>query len=116
MAVWFAHGKQLLEGTVFDCVVVAAFERQSDAEFAARARNAFDVMVRRGWYAERFSLLGGGFAWRIPMDVANDMVRQHGANACDFKSWASLRKFDDPFAALVEADKWYRDNVEKGGQ
>lgn len=36
---WFAHGKQLLAGTPFDCTVVAEFVKQGDAEFAARACN-----------------------------------------------------------------------------
>ncbi len=87
--------------------------READAEFIALARNAFDVMMRRGWHTERYSTLGGGFMWRIPMSLANDMIRQHGANAAQFKQFASLAKWLDPFTALVEADKWYKENVEK---
>ncbi len=87
-------------------------EASADAELHTLARNAFDVMMRRGWTAERFSLLGGGFSWRIPMVQANDMIRQHGADAAEFKSFAILAKWPDPFTALVEADRWYATNVE----
>ncbi len=71
-------------------------DETDDAEFCALARNAFDVMMRRGWtplrtdsgewwIIEEFDFLGAP-AWRWP----------------------------DPFTALVEADKWYSEHVEKG--
>lgn len=93
--------------------VIAHYVHRDECEFAALSRNALDVSMRRGWSAERFSMFGGGYLWRIPMGQANDMIRQHGADAAAFKSWASLAHFNDLFTALVEADKWYRNNVEK---
>jgi hypothetical protein len=77
------------------------------------ARAAYEIQMRRGWHVEQFSLLGGGYAWRIPMSLANDMIRRHGAAAAEFKVFASLAKWSDPFTALVEADKWYTSTVER---
>lgn len=93
----------------------SVIERMDGADFAfiALARNAFDVMLQRGWSPERFSLLGGGFAWRIPMGQANEMIREHGVNAACFKNYAALTKWPDPFTALVEADRWYAEHIEK---
>ena len=63
---------------------------ESDADFIALARNAFDVMMRRGWsvYRDEWS------HWRITYDGA------------DTQSYA------DPFTALVEADRWHKEHVE----
>lgn len=36
---WFAHGKQLLRGTVFDCEVVAEFQSETDCKFVASMFN-----------------------------------------------------------------------------
>lgn len=70
------------------------------AEFCAVARNAFDVMMRRGWgVVHRQS---GWFA-AIPEEC--------------FQNEIAFRKmrWPDPFTALVESDKWWIENVEKGG-
>jgi hypothetical protein len=64
-----------------------------NAEFIALARNAFDVMVRRGWSIRKDKL---GSRWHVP--------EAHRPNYC--------AAGDDPFTALVEADKWYKENVE----
>lgn len=61
----------------------------ADADFIAIARNAFDVMMRRGW------------------GVTCDRLKSQFC-ALEESGW-----FDDPFSALVEADKWYTENVEK---
>lgn len=68
-------------------------------EIAALARNAFDVMMRRGWTAE--TLIAGKLA-TIAWIAVNDLGRPVG----DDKTWP------DPFTALVEADQWYSKNVE----
>lgn len=66
-----------------------------DGEFIALARNALDVMMRRGWGVMRLS---GVPAWR----------------AVDWEGREILSGFyDDPFTALVQADRWYREHVEK---
>lgn len=72
----------------------------ANAAFVALARNAFDVMMRRGW--------GVTPAYEKPpydefcvQDSADQQIR--GLIA---KTWP------DPFTALVEADKWYKENVE----
>lgn len=64
---------------------------KTDIDFIALARNAFDVMMRRGWYPIPY--FG---KWRA-----------HGADGY------MGDKFPDPFTALVETDKWYKENVEK---
>lgn len=67
-----------------------------DIEFVSLARNAFDIMMRRGWWAvcdsEKWWVRGEGTG---PYLYHND------------QPWA------DPFTALTEADKWYRENVER---
>lgn len=64
----------------------------TDAEFIALARNAFEVMMKREWHAEKtndgWEVIGSGHAEIIDS------------------------RHPDPFTAIVEADKWYRENVE----
>lgn len=66
--------------------------RPDDAEFIALARNAFDVLVRRGWDIVRVSrgwipaIPGGGPEWP--------------------------QQWPDPYTALVAAEEWYVANVE----
>lgn len=70
-------------------------ELHVEIELARRAR---EVMERRGWWpykAEDGRWYAGG---RYAMSM---LFGTDGA-----KGW------EDPFVALVEADKWYRENVE----
>jgi hypothetical protein len=69
----------------------------ADAAFIALARNAFDVMMRRGWGIFRLK----DETWRVQDEFSLWL-------------WNDGRFFDgpDPFTALVEADRWYRENVE----
>jgi hypothetical protein len=79
------------------------FGNQADAEFIVLARNAFDVMMRRGWNPCKSSLSGN---WRIDMNDGDYFTIP--LDATDIEPW----EFADPFTALVEADRWYRENVE----
>ncbi len=63
----------------------------TDAAFIALARNAFDVTIRRGWTAH---LLFNN-CWGVLQGK---------------QGWPTA---GDPFTALVEADAWYKANVEK---
>ncbi len=86
---------------------VAGGADPANAEFIALARNAFDVMMRRGWWAEWRSLGG---------------IRNHGFNGPI--GWIACKRGNDrimnvrnemendPLTALVEADKWYCEHVE----
>ncbi len=70
--------------------------------FIALARNAYDVMMRRGWYpvpveSELWNVCTQGLAGKLPEEF--------------WEAWRKLR-FADPFTALVEADAWYREHVE----
>jgi hypothetical protein len=68
---------------------------RTDADFIALARNAFDVMMRRGWHASRCST-------------------EYGWIACGAGLLGTERPYaDDPFTALVEADAWYKANIEE---
>jgi hypothetical protein len=86
------------------CGSSVAFLGSEDAEansaFIALARNAFDVVMRRGWYANKLSRGG----WKVPSDFG-----QFGSK---FWRWLKDNTFTDPFSALVEADRWYRENCE----
>jgi hypothetical protein len=74
--------------------------------FAALARNAFDVMMRRGW-------------WAVPMAVPFDHSRWCVDSEEDlpWKSKDGIIQegfvWPDPYTALVEADKWYREHEER---
>lgn len=78
----------------------------ADAEFIALARNAFEVMTRRGWWAVKDIL--GTFFVKGP----NKGKFQHLDTPHPFDDWGNPSRFPDPYTALVEADKWYRENVE----
>ncbi len=69
----------------------------TDAEFVTLARNAFDVMTRRGWSVIPSAVIVGG--------VPNGWH----ASRWDGKDWMPIWVddnlwFPDPFTALVEAD------------
>lgn len=65
-----------------------------DLEFAALARNALDIMVRRGWGTEAVSTSEHlPIVWRF---VAT-LPKGEPVNGV---------VYDDPFTALVEAEKW----------
>ncbi len=75
---------------------------QYDAE-AALALRAGEVMMRRGWTARQIS-----DGWLVQDDRNNPLLQCHKRK--DYTDWFVA---DDPFTALVEADKWYEVNVEK---
>ncbi len=77
-----------------------SFWLPDDAEFYVLARNAFDVMMRRGWFVVPNYCNRPGTFWRVKTGLAGDLEIE----------W---REWPDPFTALVEADAWYKANVEK---
>ncbi len=82
------------------------FDPYPDAEFIALARNAFDVMMRRGWGVKR---MPHKFArqWYVGFDSKGfDTILSR-------EKTGYVHCHADPFTALVEADRWYRENVEK---
>jgi len=97
----FASGKMILE-----CIVNRHYQTcEADAEFIALARNAFDVMMRRKWWVEPIG--GGDLGWAVFEEVERDGNLRHPP------VWMEADPAFDPFTALVEADKWYKANVEK---
>ena len=76
----------------------------TDREFIVLARNAFDVMMQRKWWviAGRKETNGEN-CWFVYTMAGSEFleINKHPA------PWPT-----DPFSALVEADKWYRVNVE----
>jgi hypothetical protein len=102
------------ESCVWPLVLLATDDHHAgntDMAFIALARNAFDVMMRRGWWpvpcratSEWWVAQGRlGSDSPIPFD---DRQAQVG-KGCPTLAWP------DPFTALVEADRWYAENVEK---
>jgi len=75
----------------------------SIAEFIALARNAFDILLLRGWSVCRFK---DGWIATIPLDQTSAEFR-----AICWGKQPSLVA-EDPFTALVVGDKWYRENVD----
>ncbi len=78
------------EGRVADCGFV------EDAEFIALARNAFDVMMRRGWIPTRWLSVSG--KWGVFTDTGDGVP-------LELQKWPD-DAWPDPFTALVEADRW----------
>lgn len=78
---------------------------EDDAKFMALARNAFDVMMRRGWTLYRD---GGGYWIAVVEYGGSPIIRADDGELCWY---TGLRP--DPFTALVEADKWYREHIDK---
>lgn len=68
--------------------------------FAVLARNAFDVMMRRGWNPTKHMPHDKHHGWWHVVDEWYD-------------EFLDVGPWPDPFTALVEADKWYRENMEK---
>lgn len=99
--VWVQKGTAVVDGSgneILEATARVSNEgREAIAAFSALANNAFNVMMRRGWYpacdSEKWWVVSGGPA---------GIINEH----CDRVPWA------DPFTALVEADKWYRENIE----
>lgn len=85
---------------------VAHFANVADAKQCVLARNALDVMMRRGWHAEHWS---DGWGVDATFDGSVDYEDWHKS---PFALWLDAKRWPDSFTALVEADKWYKDNVE----
>lgn len=73
----------------------------ANRDFILRASQAFDVMMRRGWAPVKG--IGPSWSWFLIEQELSDHVA----------SGALTTGRADPFTCLVEADKWYRENVEK---
>ncbi len=78
----------------------------TDAAFIALARNAFDVMMRRKFSPEKV----GENEFSVLMD--GETLGSMWIGFTDPYTGKRL-VWADPFTALVEADEWYRENVEK---
>lgn len=81
-------------------------EVAADAAFIALARNAFDVMMRRGWMPIKHQ----DKDWYASFE-ADEADAFFGLDTLPVQKGVL---YPDPFTALVEADKWYKENVEKG--
>lgn len=93
---------------------IGSFWQQADAEFYVLARNAFDVMMRREWFASSYQTRDGkAIGWRLDKQCVYDLKGNIGVIGWDFEKLIDSRFFADPLTAIVEADKWYRENVEK---
>ncbi len=92
------------QGGPIPCAKVFVTGRHDDdnsvanAAFAALARNAFDVMMRRGWGVRQVE---GG--WQAIENRPGSVVGVCG-----------MIVKDDPFTALVKADEWYAELVDNG--
>ncbi len=111
-APWFARGEGICcavyQGTTEKQGYLIDLQDPTwaDAEFIALARNAFDVMLRRGWHAMR-DVQHKWFAVderSRPVHPSDDYRSEDGR--------FNPVRLADPFSALVAADEWYRNNVE----
>lgn len=90
---------------------IADVRNEDDAELFALARNAFDIQMRRGWFAspwwqQEFNGQKINSGWGLD----KSLWENHR-----YKPWVRFCEdmiYDDPFTALVEADAWFKANVE----
>jgi hypothetical protein len=75
-------------GKIFGHVAIAVAER------IVLSANAFDVMMRRGW--------------EVRFDERHKLWSVHGEYFLNIGHVSH-----DPFSALVESDKWYKENVDR---
>lgn len=76
------------------------------AAFVVLARSAFDVMMRRGWNPCQDI----HSTWFV-LDCRCRCVHPADDYRSDDGRFNPVR-YGDPFTAIVEADRWYRENVE----
>ena len=87
---------------------IGSLKYRDDLAFVAMARNAFDVMMRRGWWPVTMTVpWNPPFLWMV---TGRERLPWQ-----DDDGWLMMpeMKWPDPFTALVEADKWYAANVGK---
>lgn len=99
------HGAVLatFHAALVECEII---EASNMAAFAALARNALDVMMRRGWGVVLNPEAGPMQGWLVELPNASYPM---GTKMYDLVN----ARWKDPFTALVEADAWYREHVEK---
>jgi hypothetical protein len=77
-------------------------DAESQGLFVVLARQAFDVMLRRGWGVDH-----GENGWEPCVDLELTTSRRILAGVM-----TTPGPWPDPFTALVEFDRWYRENIE----
>jgi hypothetical protein len=82
-------------------------ELETAFEFVVLARDAFDVMLRRGWHC-------GKHRWDRQWTVyaGDEKVVRTGMYCKTSEEYCRPFLGDDPFSPLIEADKWHRENAE----
>lgn len=73
----------------------------NEAEFIALAGRAFDVMMRRGWGVAHFPCKRNKVGVWMAIECQDGPIIENVSTG-----------WPDPFTALVEADRWYKENVE----
>ena len=104
-APWHSTGEDVLGPPDEQYLLCAQGATEADCAFVALARTAFEVMMRRGWYPWREGN-GTWLAW-----MKHDPVHAKIAGEIQYAPDGHA----DPFTALVEADAWWRANIEKRG-
>ena len=98
-APWTANGCNIQGPSYRDMEIYdEGGHNETDAAFIALARNAFDVIMRRGWTVAKRNYPHDG--WSINPVEENDTAKE------------LYKVFDDPFTALVESDKWYSQMID----
>lgn len=107
-APWFVHPKsgEVCYGDPNDDRENYTVDDPDEYEFRCLARNAFDVMMRRGWGVGLSSQEGPMHGWYVSLPSEMFPVDRAMFPLCNMRA-------SDPFAALVAADAWYREHIEK---
>lgn len=91
---------------VLSPLVVGSDSCDQNWDFIALARNAFDVMMRRGWVPKRYL----GYMWSVQ--------NGHGDYPPELLGMVDTPEpavWLDPFTALASADEWLKAQEAKGG-
>ena len=74
--------------------------------FSLTAYAALEVMMHRGWGVRLLLTL-------LSTESKEILPRWHVLGISEPQGWPFKIGWSDPFTALVEADKWYKENVEQ---
>ncbi len=87
--------------------LVIGFLLPDVVQHVADLHNAECIMLRRGWYAERFS-----DGWYVNAEF-DGTIDPDDWTSSDFGKWVDENRFDSPSEAILTADAWLKNREGK---
>jgi hypothetical protein len=90
---------------------------KANLRFCKIARNAFGILMRRGWTVKRIKAWGASASGTKRIDTGEVWVVCENAENGDDKNIVGPREAgliwaNDPFSVIVKVEKWFKDSVE----